>query len=625
MAFAGLAVASVLLFFLVLTGGRSLLIVFGIFLFLACTTYLIFKRFLSPTKLFSSALTESSNQVYLVMQLLFFLFFAYSLLSFYLEQSLYARPTGYFIAVAFMASLVAIEILFLPCRKRYTYITIFKIILIGISLLFSQLLIFPSLVGIDPWAHHMFTMNMLETGHIPDGFGYSMLPLMHLMVGSTSLITGLSYKLATVLSISLPQLICNVLITFLLGDFLFGRKLGLLGGLFLVVANWHINMSFWAIPNTIAAVFIPIIIYLLLKIRVNKPNTGFFTSLIFMSALILTHTVTAVCMTILLFTFWAGTQFYNYMYREWRIAVTFSIAVIFAAAMLSWWTFASGDINTLGELIKEGFRFDFFSVPLLKDVGQYVLHVPFFEQLLNNTGLFLFFAISLIGFLFIISKEYRTSHRFVIALGGAIILVLSSIAQITGLGIIIERWWYFAQILLALPLSISLFLLCCIARNRLGKAILLGALTFSMSVLMILSPVANLDNPVFSPNTQVRFALTQSELKAAERTSNIWGGTIGVDSYYALYWFQSFLPNILNRQLTKEIDTQLYNKNYSDCQGMFVLIREQVVDHPFGVGYLYKLNYDPRDVLIANSFSKVYDCGSVSGFIHVPHSFSASS
>lgn len=613
LAFLGLILALVLTICLVLTMGRLIYITAGVFSFLACAGYLIIKKSLASSTLPSLALAEASSRVYLATNTLFFLFFAYSVLSFYLEQSLYARPLGYFIAVALMATVVAVEILFLPSRRWCSYFALFKITLIGISLEFSQLLIFPSIVGIDPWTHQMFTLNILNIGHIPEGFGYSKLPLMHLMVGSTSLITGLNYKMATMLSVSLPQVLCNVLFTFLLGNFLFNKKVGLLGGLLLGVANWHVNMGYWAIPNTMAAVFIPIIIYLLLKIRRQKPNIGVSLAMLLMGALILTHTVTAVCMAILLFSFWAGSKVYNYMYREWKTIVTLSISVLFAVGMFSWWTFASGDVRTLGELIKWGFSLDFFSRPMPKEVTQYVLNVPFSEQLFNNIGMFLFFVISFIGCLYMISKGFRNSYRFVMALGGAIILVMSSFAQITGRGIIIERWWYFSQILLALPLAVAFFLFCWIVKNRLGKALLLATLTFSLSFLMIMSPVANLDNPTFSPNTQVRFAFTESELQAAERASNMWSGKIGVDGYYSLCWLSSYSA--------EEIDGQIYNRNYTDGQDMFILIRKEIVNHPFMIVYeeaygLYKLDYDPRDVLTTQTFSKVYDCGSVSGFVY---------
>jgi hypothetical protein len=619
LAFLGLILASVLTIYLVLTIGRLIYITFGFFFFFACAGYLITKKFLVSSTQSSLDLAETSSRVYLAMNTLFFLFFTYSVLSLYLEQSLYTRPLGYFISIALMATLVAVEILFLPSRRWCTYFALFKIVLIGISLVFSQLLIFPSIVGIDPWVHQMFTLNILNSGQIPEGFGYSKLPLMHLMIGSTSLITGLNYKMATMLSVSLSQLFCNILFTFLLGYFLFDKKVGLLGGLLLGVANWNVEMGFWVIPNTMASVFIPIIIYLLLKIRREKSSNGVSLAILLMGTLILTHTVTALCMAILLFAFWAGFKVYNYMHHEWKTPVTLIMPVLFTVGMFSWWTYVSGDIGTLGELIRRGFSFDVLLRLMPKEVTQYVLNIPFSEQLFNNLGLFLFFVISFIGCLFMISKRFRNPYRFVIALGGAIIFATSSFAQIAGIGIIIERWWYFAQLMLALPLAVAFFVFCWIVKSRLGKALVLATLTFSFSFLMIMSPVANLDNPTFSPNTQVRFAFTESELIAAERASNMWNRTIGVDSYYSLLWFPSFLAEEMNSQSAEDIDIQLYNRNYTDFQDSFILIRKEIVNHPFGSGYLYKIAYDPQDVLTTQTFSKVYDCGSVSGFVNTKY------
>jgi len=583
----------------------------GCLSFLAFAAYLVIRKFISSSTLSSLALTEGSSRLYLTLNVIFFLLFAYSIICLQLRPNLYTRPLGFFVAVALMAGVEAVDILFLPSRGWCSHLALFKIVLIGLNLEFSQLLIYPSVVGIDPWTHQMFTLNILNIGHIPEGYGYSALPFMHLLTGSTSLITGLNYKMATMLSVSLSQVLCNVLVTFLLGNFLFNKKIGLLGGLLLGVANWHVNMGYWTIPNAMAAVFIPIIIYLLFKVRQEKPHIGVFLAAVFMGALILTHTVTAACLAILLFVFWAGFRVYNSMYREWKASVPVSIPVLFTVGMFSWWTFASGSIRVLAELIKWGFSLDYFLSMRARAMPEYVVryasNVPFSEQLFNNLGMFLFFAVSLVGCLYMVYKRFGSSYRFVMALGGAIILVVSSFAQIAGVGIIVERWWYFSQILLPLPLAVAFFLLCGIVRNKVGKTLLLATLTFSLSFLMIMSPTANLDNPTFSPNTQVRFALTESELQAVERVSNMWNKTIGVDGYYSELRTSSYL--------VKEINREIAYVNYTDCQDMFVLIRKEIVNRPFLLSYVYKLDYDPREVLSSQIFSRVYDCDSVSGFV----------
>ena len=120
---------------------------------------------------------------------------------------------------------------------------------------------------------------------------------------------------------------------------------------------------------------------------------------------------------------------------------------------------------------------------------------------------------------------------------------------------------------------------------------------------------SNLDNPTFMPNTQIRYAFTESELQSMHTVSNIWSKKIGVDFYYSNLGFSSYA--------TENIGMQIYNRNYSECQSKFILIREDIVNHPFMFIYLsYKLDYDPRETLTAQGFSKVYDSGSVSGYTH---------
>lgn len=580
--------------------------------FLAFAAYLIIRRSISSSTLSYLASTEGSSPLHFTLDVIFFLLFAYSILSFWLRPDPYVRPLGFFVAIALMAAVEAVDILFLPSRRGFSLFALCKIVMIGLSLEFSQLLIYPSVVGVDPWTHQMFTLKILESGHIPEGYGYSALPFMHLLIGSTSLIAGLDYKTATMLSVSVSQVLCNVLATFLLGTFLFNKKVGLLGGLLLGVANWQVTMGSSTIPNTMAAVFIPLIIYLLFKMKGEKPHVDSFLVIVFSGALILTHALTAAVMAMLLFAFWAGFRVYTSMNHGCKTSVQASIPVLFSAGMLSWWTFASGHITVLASLIEGGFRADYFlstsARVMPQQVIQYAYTVPFSEQLFNNIGMFLFFTVSLVGCLYMVHKRFGNSHRFVMAVGGALVLFMSFFSLVAGLGIIVERWWYFSQILLALPLALVSYLFCGIARNKGGQALLLAALTFSLSFLMIMSPTANMDNSTFSPNMQVRYALTESELQAVDRMSAVWDRTIGVDGYYSELRMLSYPVKGINREIAYV--------NYTDCQDMLILIRTEIVTRPFLLSYVYKLDYDPRDVLMNQTFSKIYDCGSVSGFVY---------
>ena len=190
---------------------------------------------------------------------------------------------------------------------RHAGLILIQILLLGVSIAWSQLLIFPSLLGVDPWYHSALTNRIINEGFIPEGYSYSKLPLFHLTIAATSLIASLPYKLANMVSVSLGQIICNAVFVFLIADYLFkNHRVGLLAALMVVIANHHIRMTYWSIPNAFAVVFIPIVIYLALSTTKSNPrdiNTLFMSIImvLLMVVIILTHAIAAVCMAILLF------------------------------------------------------------------------------------------------------------------------------------------------------------------------------------------------------------------------------------------------------------------------------------------------------------------------------------
>jgi hypothetical protein len=640
----GCALAIPLTIYLQLTLRSPVYVTIGIIAFLSCLAYLIIRRRSLPS---IQAQVEATPHMYLLLNIAFFSLLTYSLVVLHLRPELYTRPLTYFIATAAMVGVLAIEVLFLPPRKSATYFALFKIILIGLSLAWSQLLIYPSTVGIDPWYHQWFTASILDTGHIPDGYGYSKLPSMHLVIGATSLVTGLGYKMATMLSVCLLQVICNTLFIFLLGKFIHSAKAGLLAALLLGVANWHVHFSYWTIPNTMALIFIPIILYLMFKLRKEKPKTSLSLVALFMIVAILTHPIGTVSLAMLLFLIWLGFKIYKWL--RYQVAVTarvFLIAfILFTVATLSYWTFASGHMTTLTNLVSTGFSGEFFGipppeeavsvpevvsppgeevlppgevvsppeevVPMSTAVAQYRDSLPA-ERLFNNLGFFLFCAFVFIGAFAMLSRGMRNRYGFALVIAGLIVLALDFFGIVTHRGFLTDRWSYFSQILLAIPVGIALLWLGSLSVRKIVGACLIGIIAFALSFLMVVSPQANLDNRTFAPNTIVRYAFTQSELQAAETVSNIWSGKIGSDWYLQDMGFLPVLPNEI-----EDIGEQIYRRDFSQLGGTFILLREEIVQHPFQIASqsLYRLDYDPGQTLAEQGFSKVYDCGSVSGFI----------
>ena len=396
LAFFGIFLSLILIVYLSFSQGRLVYTSIGILTLGSCTFWLLIRN-RATEKIYLK-----SNSTFLLLNIVFFLLLTCNILFVYFRTNLYERPLIFFIILSFMFGIIALEILFYEATKKNQFLIISQIIILNLISLFSQLLIFPNVVGIDSWGHQMFTHNIIDAGFIPQGYGYSNLPLMHLETASTSLITGLNYKLATAFSVTLSQIICVLLFVFLLGRFLFNNKVGLLASLLLTLGNYFIYMGIIAIPNTMAAIFIPIIIYLLFKLRKNNFSIGTWIVILFMIALILTHTITSMCMTIILFVSFLVTYFFNkFYYKKDEILITINIVAFFSVAMFSWWIYVSGHINTLSDLVRMGFSEEIF-VKAPNEIIGYMDTVPILEQLFNQIGMFLFFSISLIGFFFMI-------------------------------------------------------------------------------------------------------------------------------------------------------------------------------------------------------------------------------
>jgi hypothetical protein len=592
----------------------------GIIVFLACLAYLLLRR-RSPAS--ARAQVEATPRMYLLLNILFFCLLTYSVAAFHLRPELYTRPLGYFIALAAMAVILAIEILFLPSRKSAVYFALFKIIIIGLSLVWSQLLLYPSIVGVDPWYHQMFTLRILDAGHIPSGQLYSNLPAMHLLIGGTSLITRLDYKMAAMLSVSLLQVICNILFIFLLGKFIHSTKAGLLAALLLGVADWHISFAHWAIPNSMGVVFIPIIVYLLFKLRQEKPKVSICLSALLTAVLILTHTVSTVMLVMLLFSIWLGFAAYKRLLHQTvpEARIFLVAAIVLTGAGLVYWTFVSGHIDTLiilakalGAMLLPGVALPPVELsPLQVAVAQYRDHiVPVSEHLFNNLGFFLFCAFALSGVFVMLSRSMRNRYGFALVIAGLIILAVSFSVMLPLVAVLMGRWNYLLQVMLAVPVGIAFVWLASLPGKKIASACLIGIIVLVLSFLMVMSPQSNLDNRTFSPNTIVRYGFTQSELEAMNTVSNIWDGRIAGDQ---IYRHLEYLPDLDGRIVN--IGYQLYSRDFTYCQDMLVLIRKEIVSNPLKLGFAapFRLSYDPRQALTEQGFSRVYDCGSVSAFV----------
>lgn len=601
-AIAGVFFSLILIVYLGWEFGHILYLLTGILAFMSCLLWLAMQG--SHTFEFHP---PESRTLTIFCATCFFGLYTLSVLSVDLRSELYERPLLYFVLTAVMAGIIACETFM--SGKRYTGLILIQILMLGVSIAWTQLLIFPSLLGVDPWYHSAFTSQIIGESAIPEGYDYSKLPLFHLMIAATSLISGFPYKFAAVTSVSLGQMICNTVFTFLVAHYLFKNyKIGLLAALTVTIANHHIFMSYWSIPNAFAAVFIPIAFYLLLF----RDTEGFHLAtailcVITLASIILTHTITAMCMAILLFVTWGTLAFYRFSSSKIEKYIPLSIPIIFTIAMLAWWTFASDSIGTLVDLFNSGFSRDFFDrTP--EELRGYAMVIPLGEQLINNLGMFLFFTFSSIGFFHMISRK-GSSSTFAMAWVGMTPLAVGFFSFISGHAMIEHRWWYFAQILLSIPLAVAIYIVgTWKSKTPLKFYYFMFGFVVALSFLMIVSPSANIDNNSFSPNGHMRFSPTEAELASITTLIEKWNGPIKTDEYLA--GSQKFqYPQV------SAFCQQIYSKDYLSLRDHIVVIREVTVGRPFKFfSSIYILDYDLNAKLDELGFSRIYDSNSGSGY-----------
>ena len=677
-----------------------------LFAFTACFIWLAIRKkaSLEDIKL------PKNHSTYIALNILFFVFLILSIISIHFRPDIDERPLIYFVFIALMAGIVAIEIFISPQKQKHRGFILFQIIVIGLISSWSQQIIFPTLVGVDPWANQSWVLEIINTSHIPD-FCYAKIPFFYLLLVCSELITGLSFKLAMMLSVSLVQIVCNAIFVYLIGIFILkNNEIGLLGALLLITSNYHILMSFWPIANALAVVFILIIIYLLLmKTKNDNPVIVTALSIFLMIALVLTHTIMALAMSIILFIMWTvfgihkGIQSYKGV-----TPVTLGILVFFAVFMFAWWTYASGTITTFAQLLSWGFKAGLANFPTL--APELAGTVPLTETLYNQLGLLLFMGISCVGLLYMISNR---GNRFtsVLAVTGIAITALTFFSPMLGRMIFPVRWRYLLMVLLAISSAIPIMLIYKMKNKKVATMCSFLSISF-LTFVMVTSFTANIDNNYFSPNTGFRFALTESELTAIQTTQGMWNGGIGVDKHYASanllkesnnakgnkYLFRwEKVPGTDSTRLLRElrrdfavgwvedaeirklddcktvhiskgdnsveitiaeneekatlvtsdgrtydlevrkeedmrytyiyysigplmetICTELSSGEFENSNDRLILIREEIVNSTVKIfRSVNKLDYDPKQVLIEQGQSRIYDCGTVSGFVKV--------
>jgi len=288
--------------------------------------------------------------------------------------------------------------------------------------------------------------------------------------------------------------------------------------------------------------------------------------------------------------------------------------------MFGYWTYISGHLVTLAWFIDERFKREMFIPyhPLLEAITHHMAGVPLVELIFGNVGLLFFLPLSLIGCFYMVSKKFGSIYTFAVAACGMIVLGMGTYPSLAGYTVLEFRWNIVTMIMLAIPLSVALLVLCQILKKKFTKAILISVIVFFLAFSMTISPMTNImDDPAIFPNTGFGFAFTESELRAMDMILDVWDGGIGADHICGVYF------TLRHDTRFVRICESLYNRDFTEHHHVLIMVRENIVKHPFFIGPgIIKLDHDPRLLLVEQGFSRIYDNGEVSAFLKFEHSSS---
>lgn len=608
-AFLGSLICLVLVVPLFLIGSMVMFLLPAILTVVLCISWMLMRK---RNYLFDSHL--GSRRASVVLAASFFVLLALSILTIGERPDTYERPLVFFVLSSMMAGTLALEISF--SERRIVPLVLCQAIVLGILLSWSMLVLFPNVIGVDPWFHQLFTNSIITKGHVANGFGYSGIPLFHLLLGSSALLVGSDYKLVSMLVMIVGQLICEVLVVYLVATQVFNRhKVGLYASLVVVFASLSIHMSYEPTPTTLAFTFVLVVLLLMLRYD-HKGLKGMSLIIFVLVVIVLTHSVTAICMATTLIIGYAIIKMRWLVPAHPRQFASATLIILFLVIMLGWWSYSPGIIPQLKELISYGFNRDYFGTGTLP-----LPTIPAVETILKWAGMMVYFSLAIIGVLHSISIKGNLRAIYVSVLGMTF-LAVGIFALTAHLGLLEDRWWYYAQVILAIPLGATFYfignLLSKGSKSRSGRKQVLIALGIaSLAIISILSPIANIDNSALFPNSGIRYAFTSSELQGASFTTSTTNGTISSDSDFITSSSSSVYINYIGVSPNRlsSLDVALMTHNITS-DGSIQVIRTVIYDKPLRLeGQVYHLDYDLGQTLDASNVNKIYSNGGATAYI----------
>lgn len=424
-------------------------------------------------------------------------------------------------------------------RSMHKTLILIEILTLGLFCIYSQSLLFPSIIGVDPWLHSSFIDSIIGGAHIPENQSYSGTPLYHLLTIATIYIMDISFKSALHLIIIPSFLLVTSFSLSAIANKAFGNQVALITFLLFYMNSYIIMFSLNIIPNTVGFSLIAVGVLVLFNIKPSILKNILIIVLFF--TIILCHSICSLVFMMILAIIWLYDQFTNMAHsfaasKRGHMATSGLLVGVFCLVILAlWWQNMTSFMSYLSFLININFSNESI-IPAYSITHEYLSTIPSGELIFNEIARTLTISIAIIGILFIMrmSDDFKRVERLKLCLGGSTLLTIAFVTTILGMNIIQPRFWFMGIGLLIPIIAYAILEMSKrISKSHTRAIFLSGIIIGLIAISSLFNPASCIDNPVFSEKTKNPLCYTASELQCASfMGTHIENQTIITDAYY---------------------------------------------------------------------------------------------
>jgi len=491
-----------------------------------------------------SSLLEISYRNSTTLSIIWWFLISAALVAYYFSE-IYTRHPLFFVLISGAVAILGIQIItFRGSNKTKIFLFIAKILLLSLFLRASAYFVSPYPIGSDPWVHQEYVKYFLELGQVavPSDFMfyYVNFPIAHLHAVCTSLLASISPHDAMFLWGVFLAL--STVVTFLIVRMLTGNvQLALISMLLLNFVDAQIQWSIQVLAMSFGITMYAFIILFVQKIysRSEDKIKYILLMLVFLGAIVWTHTISAFITLVSLLALVAGYILYEILYNrnilsfQSKNAQLLIIPLIFLVVIITchWmdpsYPFFDKTFGGLVESISQEAEF----IGATTTTNPSNVHGRW-EELLQPLGFCLYTFFGIIGALYCSSHKEQAKKYFPLI---TLVLVLFSVCYafpIFGMrNIAPSRWPAFAFICFALFVGFGIFCVLSLLKTKRAVFCTVAMFLFVSSFIMITNGATNQDSPLYGEEIFLKLIWTESEINMYAHINETHDGTIIADEH----------------------------------------------------------------------------------------------